>query len=146
LESENILRLITQLCDEKYPVTVYGEIYGPGIQDMDYGLAHAGYRVFDIKVNGRFLSFDDFAAACAFWQVETVPLLYKGVYYDGLVEEYTNGNSIAAVEPVRSKFKGREGIVITPLVEEWSEQLLGRLILKSLSADYLDRKGAQDNA
>jgi RNA ligase (TIGR02306 family) len=145
LAMAHVLRLINFLCDEKYPVTVYGEIYGPGIQDMDYGLAHAGYRVFDIKVNGRFLHYDDLVDACDFWQVDMVPLLYKGMYYDGLVEEYTNGNSLAAIEPVRSKFKGREGIVITPLMEEWSEQLLGRLILKSLSADYLDRKGAQDN-
>lgn len=145
LEMPNVLRLINFLCDEKYPVTVYGEIYGPGIQDMDYGLESPGYRVFDIKVNGRFLNYDDLADACDFWQVDMVPLLYKGPYYNGLVGEYTDGNSVAATDTVRSKFKGREGIVITPLMEEWSEQLLGRLILKSLSVDYLDRKGAQDN-
>ena len=149
LESANVLRLINFLCDEKYPVTVYGEIYGPGIQDMDYGLSSPGYRVFDIKVAGQFLNYNDLADACDFWQVEMVPLLYKGPYYDGLVDEYTNGNSLEAIRrtsSIRSKFKGREGIVITPIQEEWSEQLLGRLILKSLSADYLDRKGAQDNA
>ena len=46
---------------------------------------------------------------------------------------------------IKSKFKGREGIVITPVVEAYSEVLRGRMILKSKSADYLDRKNAQDN-
>lgn len=146
LESKNVLGLINQLCDEKYPVIIYGEIFGSGIQDMDYGLTSPGYRVFDIKVNGRFLSHHEMSDACDLCQVEMVPLLYEGPYYKGLVDEYTNGDSVAATGTIRSKFKGREGVVITPLTEEWSEQLLGRLILKSLSADYLDRKGAQDNA
>jgi RNA ligase (TIGR02306 family) len=147
LAMSHVLRLINFLCDEKYPVTVYGEIFGPGVQDMDYGLDYPSYRVFDIKVAGQFLHFDDLEDVCNFWKVPMVPLLFHGSFSKNLVEKYACGES-ALCDPahIRSKFKGREGIVITPLVEEWSEQLLGRLILKSLSVDYLDRKGAQDNA
>ena len=50
-----------------------------------------------------------------------------------------------APESITSAFKGREGCVITPLVEQFYAPTGGRLILKSVSADYLDRKGAQDN-
>ena len=35
-----------------------------------------------------------------------------------------------------------EGIVITPLTEQCCH--IGRLILRNVSADYLDRKGAKD--
>jgi hypothetical protein len=38
-----------------------------------------------------------------------------------------------------------EGIVVTPVKERFSDVLAGRCILKSVSADYLDRKDAQDN-
>ncbi|GAF94690.1 unnamed protein product, partial [marine sediment metagenome] len=34
LEDSNVLRLINFLCDEQHPVTIYGEIFGPGVQDM----------------------------------------------------------------------------------------------------------------
>ncbi len=147
LESANVLRMLSFLCDEQHPVAIYGEIFGPGIQDMDYGLDYRSYRVFDIKVAGQFLPFDDLEDACNFWKVPMVPLLFQGPFSKDLVGKFTCGES-ALCDPahIRSKFKGREGIVITPLQEEWSEQLLGRLILKSLSVDYLDRKGAQDNA
>jgi len=60
------------------------------------------------------------------------------------VEHFTCGPS--TFDGIKSKFKGREGIVITPLIETWSECLQGRAILKHVSADYLNRKGAQDNA
>jgi len=50
-----------------------------------------------------------------------------------------------APEGIQCAFKGREGCVITPQVEQFYAPTGGRLILKSVSADYLDRKGAQDN-
>lgn len=57
------------------------------------------------------------------------------------VEELTYGPT--TVGSPRCSFKGREGVVITPLTEQWMNG--GRMILKSVSADYLDRKGAEDN-
>jgi len=147
LESENVLRMINTLCDEQYPVVVYGEIFGPGIQDMDYGLEKASYRVFDIRVNGKYLSWHELQNACDFWQVPRVPVLYEGPFQKSLIAAYVNGESaINGPEHIRSKFKGREGIVITPVVELWSTATLDRMILKSFSVDYLARKGAQDNA
>ena len=38
-----------------------------------------------------------------------------------------------------------EGIVIRPASERWSERLQGRLILKSLSDEYLLRKDGTEN-
>jgi hypothetical protein len=72
-----------------------------------------------------------------------VPVLYVGPFDPALVEEWTNGPTTQA--EVKSRFKGREGCVITPLTETYHPDL-GRVVLKSVSADYLDRKGAKDNA
>ena len=44
-------------------------------------------------------------------------------------------------------FKGREGIVISPDKERFAvtQWFVGRAILKSVSADYLARKGGTDS-
>lgn len=146
LENDRVLSLLNHLCDEQHTVIIFGEIFGKTVQDMDYGEAGAtGYRVFDISVDGRYLDWAQIAPACLAFGVPTVPVLYVGPFSKELVEKYTHGETtLADKSRVQSRFKGREGIVITPLVEQHSRSL-GRVILKSVSADYLDRKGAQDN-
>jgi RNA ligase (TIGR02306 family) len=141
-----VLSMMTSLCDEKHDVILYGEIYGPGIQDMDYGITEGlGYRVFDITVDGRYLDWADVRDICQLFGVWTVPCLYEGPFSPEIVEHYTDGSTTAAIGEVRSKFKGREGVVVTPLKESFTPVLGGRTIVKSVSADYLDRKGAKDN-
>lgn len=149
LELPYVLQLLNGLCDESHNVIVFGELFGRGIQDLDYGVRgdEIGFRVFDISLDGSYLDWDVVQDMCVLHGVATVPVLYKGCYRKGLVDEYTNGRTmLSSPGSITSKFKGREGIVITPLKEEWSEVLLGRLILKSKSADFIDRRGAKDNA
>jgi len=143
LTLESVLNTLADLCDEQHNVVIYGELYGPGIQDLDYGVTPGGvgYRVFDITVDGRYLSRLDFLRAGA--ALPLVPLLHFGLFTHTIVAELTNGPSLL---PGKNKFQGREGIVIKPLYEQHSHVLGGRMILKSVSADYLGRKGAQDNA
>ena len=129
-----------------HDVVVFGEIYGPGIQDLDYGVpvGEVGYQVFDITVDGRYIDWDDLQAACNQHGIATVPLLYRGSFSKQILDAHTDGPT--TLGSVRSKFKGREGVVVTPLHETHSDVLGGRLILKNKSADYLDRKNPQDNA
>lgn len=126
-------------------VVVFGEIFGPGIQDMDYGIPSGkrGFRVFDISIDGQYKSWDSVQETCDYFGVETVPLLYRGPFSAELVEQLTYGPT--TVGQPRCDFKGREGVVITPVIEQPSAVLGGRMILKSVSADYLDRKDAEDN-
>ncbi len=148
LEIEGVLNMLNTLCDGRRNIVVFSEIYGPGVQDTDYGIpaGDIGYRVFDITDDGDYLDWDIVKAMCDNNQVELVPLLYKGPFSQKMVEELTSGpTTLVTPEGIKSKFKGREGIVITPVVEAYSEILGGRMILKSKSADYLDRKGAEDN-
>ena len=145
LEDERILNLLSHLCDETNSVIVFGELYGFGVQDLDYG-TRDGYRVFDISVNGKYLDWDALKSVCREFGVETVPVLYEGPFSKDVVGQFTYGpTTLAGPDSIRSRFKDREGCVITPQVEQFCAPTGGRLILKSVSADYLDRKGAQDN-
>ncbi len=145
LDNDAMLNLLTHICDEKHSVVVFGEIYGLGVQDMDYG-AKDGYRIFDISVDGQYLNWEEIVRYCEMFGLKTVPLLYSGPYSKDLVNQYTYGpTTLAKPDEIQSSFKDREGCVITPLVEQFYAPTGGRLIVKSVSADYLDRKDAQDN-
>jgi len=121
-----------------YDTIVFGEIYGQGVQKMDYGTVKGkGYRVFDISVNGEYLDWAEVKSYCELFDIETVPVLYEGPFDPTLLEGLTSGpTTMADADDINCKFKGREGVVITPLVERHSDVLGGRLILKSVSPDY----------
>lgn len=139
----DIIGLLEQESDGKHNVMLFGEVFGLGIQDMDYGCSEPIFRVFDMSVNGKYVNFSDLLLACLRHDVPMVPLLYKGPFSRAVMEDCTDGPTYYG--GVRSKFKGREGVVVTPLTETYSDVMRGRLILKSVSADYLDRKNAEDN-
>ena len=119
-------------------VVVYGEIFGNKVQQMDYGVNGAmGYRVFDMSVGGEYLDWEDVKRYCDYHGIPTVPLLYEGPFSHELVDELMNGPTTVCGEgEIKCSFKGREGIVITPLEEQYAEELQGRLILKAVSPDY----------
>lgn len=143
---EPLMHLLTHLCDEQHNVVVFGEIFGPGIQDMDYGQPTHAFRVFDITVDGVYQDWVEVSQTCEAYEIETVPVLEIGPFCPDKVEELTyGGTTLANKGQIRSRFKDREGVVVTPLKEQFSKSLGGRMILKSVSADYRDRKGAQDN-
>jgi RNA ligase (TIGR02306 family) len=146
-----VMEMLTELCnvgDEPVnDVILFGELYGPGVQDLDYGVlaGEIGWRVYDCSVNGRYLDYPELAGFCRQFGITMVPLLWWGPFTTRMVEELTNGpTTVVDLPNIKSKFKGREGVVITPLNETYSPVLGGRLILKSVSADYRDRKGAKD--
>lgn len=142
LEREEVLHLLTDLCDERHNVVLFGEIFGPGVQDMDYGVSRdaRGYRVFDASVGGVYLDWDDLQAVCMKHGVSTVPLLYRGPFSRQYLS-LTDGPTW--VGDPRGMFKGREGIVIATTSESYYAPTVRRVV-KSVSADYLARQGAED--
>ncbi len=122
----------------QHDVIVFGEIYGRGVQKMDYGCTQAkGYRVYDISIDGEYQDWADVKAYCDLYHIPTVPLLYEGPFTPDLVDMFIDGPTMLAnPDDILCKFKGREGIVITPLEEVYSHKLQGRLILKAVSAAY----------
>jgi RNA ligase (TIGR02306 family) len=144
LSYPGVMDLLTDLCNEQNNVILFGEIFGPSIQDMDYGVERSsrGYRLFDISVNGRYLDWAVVKIKCEKFDVPMVPELYVGPFSQEKLFELRDGPTVAGQHT--GKFKGREGVVVKPISERFDEKLYGRLILKSVSADYLDRKGAED--
>ena len=119
---------------------LFGEKFGVGVQDMHYGLKAQGLRFFDICNNLRYLDFDEKQELFNKFNIETVPILYRGPFSLDLVEQYTSGYTNVCEPKQAGKFSGREGIVITKIKNDYN-----RIILKSISVDYLSRKNPLDN-
>ena len=114
-------------------ITVYGEIYGSGVQDLSYGLKNRDIRfaIFDIWDKNRFLSYEE--ARTAANHLPWVPELYRGPYAEERVKNFIDGTSII---PMAGHLK--EGIVIRTF-NELKDPLLGRIVLKAVSNSYLER-------
>jgi len=124
-------------------VYVLGEIYG--IQDLKYGANPGqdetlGFRVFAIYVGapsrGDFSDDRNLERLCGLLEWPRVPVLYRGPFSKALMLEHTNGRETVSGQELHM----REGLVVTT-AEERTHPELGRVILKSVSAAYLTRKG-----
>ena len=115
---------------------------------MAYGLGNGakGFRAFDVAVDGKYLDHDKKVEALLRHGLEVVPLLYRGPFSWDVVEGHTYGPTTMCPPDASGRFGGREGCVITPVIERFHAGLgdTGRVILKSISADYLARKGGTD--
>jgi RNA ligase (TIGR02306 family) len=109
---------------------LYGEVFGPGVQNLTYGLKEIELAVFDIKLNGVYMNWDFVVNFCKEMGLQTVPEIYRGPYNDDLCKKFTTGQSIICPTQIR------EGIVIKPLIER-NHSRLGRVILKSINPVYL---------
>lgn len=122
------------------PFYILGEIYGPGVQDLHYGEKQAKFRAFDLFVgepsSGDYVGSLDKERFFKELGIEQVPVLYRGPFDRSMIEELTNGKETVS----GSSANVREGVVITPIVE-CTDNEIGRVILKSVSEDYLLRKG-----
>jgi len=115
----------------------YGEIYGPNIQDLTYGVKEPTVAFFDIKhPNGTYLDCTEFHAICLRLDLPEVPMLYSGPWKEELKELRTGMSVICPTQM-------REGIVIKPQNEK-TDVRLGRKILKLVSENYLLRKGGTE--
>lgn len=124
------------------PIFIVGEVFGKGVQDLTYGTEDIQYRAFDVYYGApglgdyvdaefKYKLFDDLA-------LPYVPVLYRGPFSQTVLEQFTNGK-----ETVSGKqFNVREGVVINPIRER--REKFGRVVLKSVSADYLTRKGGTE--
>ena len=133
--TQSMKDLLNHLIHEaKFAVVLFGEIAGRGVQkNFSYGQDKPTFFAFDIQMDGKWLNEDEKDKLFQQFNISRVPVLYRGPYSKEVVKEHTNGPSM-----VPGAQHIREGCVITPLEEMVSRVLRGkRLILKSVSADYL---------
>jgi len=121
--------------EELNSIIVFGEIFGSGIQDLEYGKDEITFSAFDICCDHVYLDFDDARNLFQKHQIPMVPLLYEGPFDQKLMEELSSGKTTI----MKSKAHIREGIVVKPKIER-EVKGLGRVILKFINDDYLLRK------
>lgn len=133
-------------------VGMFGEVYGAGVQDLDYGASAMqddtlGYALFDIAVvdsggERRWLSHDEISSLFAELSlaVPRVPVLYEGPYDAESLLELAEGRETVTGRAVNI----REGLVVRPRTERRSDLLGGRAIGKIVSATYLLRDGGTE--
>lgn len=130
-------------------VAVYGEVFGPGVQDLHYGAGGLRFRCFDVRVIGpgsRFMDDAELDAFCTAAGIDRVPVLYRGPYSRDVLKVHTDGKTVAG-----DGAHIREGVVVRPCVERRHLDDLGRarlpldgrVQLKSVSDAYLFRGGEQ---
>jgi hypothetical protein len=71
--------------------------------------------------------------------VWTVPLVHRGPYDPEAVRQHTAGPMLTCEQK-----QIREGVIIRAVRERCCEELNGRLVLKSISDDYVLRKGGTE--
>lgn len=129
-----------------HQIAIYGEFIGPGVQGNYYRLKEYDVRLFDIKIDGRYLNPRSFFEKVEEFTLKhdkypdpkVAPILGSNIKLrDWLlgktIQEASNGQSMLVNRP-------REGIVIRPSEEQYSKELHGRLILKQRSPVYLAKE------
>jgi RNA ligase (TIGR02306 family) len=118
---------------------LFGEIYGKGIQDLAYGKkpGEIHVAVFDLMKDNKYVDYTDFLKIATERNFEVVPALACTEWSDD-IKLLAQGNSTICSNQIK------EGVVIRPLTEGFSEKLQGRKIIKIINDDYLLKEGRTD--
>lgn len=129
-------------------VGVFGEVFGAGVQDLAYGESgrgeRPGYAVFDVRldVDGerRWIDAADLPALLAEVDLPPIPVVYEGPYEESALFDAASGTETWS----GSDLHLREGVVVRPALDRYSEVLGGRAVAKFVSDAYLTRRGGTE--
>jgi tRNA-binding EMAP/Myf-like protein len=122
---------------------LFGEVVGPGVTDLHYGLTEPRVVFFNgqVAVNGRYLDYDK-AREIQDELLDTADLLgilYRGQPFESVFKRHRDEPSrFAATNGVEGQIS--EGVVILPAKESISPSQLNRLVAKYRSPLYEERK------
>jgi RNA ligase (TIGR02306 family) len=119
--------LLSDMQEDGTDIIIFGEVFGPGVQDLTYAQEKVEFRCFDISINGNYLPYLLVRELCDSYHIPRVPALAMGKYSREMLDSLTDGQSMLADHI-------REGVVVKALEESEPRQ-----ILKSVSVDYLAR-------
>jgi RNA ligase (TIGR02306 family) len=121
---------------------VFGEVYGPGVQDLTYGVPEGslGLCIFDVynKKERRYLDFDVLQLmATTEGFPPLAPIIAQGLWHPNL-KHLAEGKTMLNDGPHLS-----EGFVVRPVKERFHPKA-GRVIFKCINPEYLLRKGGTE--
>jgi RNA ligase (TIGR02306 family) len=143
LDLESKVRRIAQFFNTD-TLALYGEIVGPSVQDLGYGVApdKLEFYAYDLRLAIDSYDFTDlyvppleFDEVMNKFGIKQCPVLKIGAFEKQDLD-LRSGKSLLADHV-------KEGVVIKPLKPR-TDPAVGRLILKLISEEYLTRKGAKD--
>ncbi|MCZ7862726.1 RNA ligase (ATP) [Agrobacterium salinitolerans] len=122
------------------PLTIMGETFGPGVQDLHYGKV-LGFKMFG-ACSGYRGALEHYgpekrAELARTLEIDQVHCFYRGPFSWETLAEHTDGKTATGAGHIR------EGVVVTP-VKQRDHIRLGRVIAKSVSEKYLLRKGGTE--
>jgi RNA ligase (TIGR02306 family) len=117
-------------------VALQGELVGPGVQGNKYKLDKLTFLVFNVfDINRRrHLDYNDFKDVVYGLGLTPVPMVSEDFLLPQMMDEmveFSKGKSLL------NKDVHREGIVLRPLVNEYDEDLRGRLSFKVINPNFL---------
>lgn len=120
-------------------VIFYGEVFGKGVQDLEYGKSGLSLAIFDIKEVrlNAYADWKDVRKLCEIHGFVPVPTLYIGKFSQYVLQDQTSGKSVICPSQIL------EGCVVKPLLEQ-NDRRIGRKILKSINPEYLLRKNGTE--
>jgi RNA ligase (TIGR02306 family) len=125
-------------------VGIYGEVYGKGVQDLDYGTDAGtelpGYAVFDVcaDIGGQVRWLDP--AGLLDGELPLVPRLFDGPFDLDRMLALAAGSETVSGRALHI----REGVVIRTADGKYSPAIGGRAIAKVVGDAYLTRKGGTE--
>lgn len=119
---------------EHTDISIHFEVIGPKIQKNNYQLKQLDMRVFDIRINGQYLNYDDMLSLCKRLDLPTVPEIYRGEMLprEEMVPFSNRESALASAKC--------EGVIWKP-VKEATHLRLGRVQLKIISPEYDLKRG-----
>lgn len=138
LEKLNILfggevkeQLFEQLFREK-EVVLFGEGYGPKIQACGSSYVdEVDFILFDVAINGKYLSRNNVNEIATYFNIKSVPVIFKGTLEEGVKYVKSNPTSVIA----KDKTLPMEGLVARPMIELYSSNG-ERIIVKIKYKDF----------
>lgn len=127
---------IQDWCKANPGVVLYGEVFGPGIQQgFHYGLASGkvGFVVFDVLRKGKWVPNSEFSHS-EYEGIQFVPVLYAGKNDPGVIQDLAEKD-----EDFNGAGHVREGVVIKLETERYDVEV-GRVALKHVSNRYYEIK------
>ena len=117
-------------------IAIQGECCGPSIQKNRLGLSEHELFVFNVYniQKGAFLDYKDFLAFCGEHHLQPVPVEEVGLFH------YTLEQLIERAKGTYKNGKLKEGIVVRPTIETYSDVLGGRMSFKVLNNDFLEKE------
>ena len=126
----------------KVSVFIFGETFGSQIQDLGYG-ERLAFRAFDIcygfRGNQRYVDAITKYAIFPQCNINQVPVVDMAGFNPEHLKQLTTGKETLSGKETHI----REGVVVTPAYERYDSEI-GRVILKSVSGDYLTRKNGSE--